>query len=80
MWWIHPSGAYYASGFMGQKVLIIPHRQIVIVNSVFTGTPSFDHLSPEILRELNHLVNPVDDHEFRKLVELILEAAPEDSH
>jgi CubicO group peptidase (beta-lactamase class C family) len=76
MWWVHPSGAYYADGYMGQKVVVIPDRQIVIVNLVFTGTPSFKYLSPEIKKELSHLVKRVSNLEFRRLVELILDAGP----
>lgn len=77
MWWIRPNGAYYASGHFGQKVLIIPHNKIVIVNSVFSGTPAiYYRFSSEAKKELSHLINPVDNREFRKLVELLLEAAP----
>ncbi|MCP3928019.1 MAG: serine hydrolase [Bacteroidetes bacterium] len=79
MWWINPDSSYYASGFMGQKILIIPKHEIVIVNSVFTGTRSFPYLSPETMEELRHFISPVDPHEFRQLVELILEAAPPES-
>jgi len=80
MWWIHPSGAYYADGYMGQYVVIIPERQMVIVHRVFTGTPSFNCLSSDTIKELRQLVKPVNGPEFRRLIDLILEAAPEDSH
>ncbi len=79
MWWINSDSSYYASGFMGQKILVIPKHEIVIVNSVFTGGRSFPHLSPKALKELSHFISPVDPHEFRQLVELILEAAPSES-
>ncbi len=77
MWWVRPSGAYYAAGYFGQKVLILPKHQVVIVNSVFTGTPSFNQLPPKVLSELTPLIDPVEDYEFRRLVELIIKAALE---
>jgi len=79
MWWIHSSGAYYADGYKGQKVLVIPDRQIVIVNSVYTGTPIYTRLLSEltdVVMQLSPLVDPVDKIEFNRIVELILEAAP----
>ena len=79
MWWIHSSGAYYAAGYKGQKVLVIPDRQIVIVNSVYTGTPIYTRLLSEltdVVTQLSPLVDPVDKIEFNRIVELILEAAP----
>ena len=76
MWWIRPNGAYYASGYFGQKVLILPKHQVVIVNSVFTGTPSFQHLPEKVLTELSPLVDPVENYEFKTLVELIINAGP----
>jgi len=79
MWWIHPKGAYYASGYMGQFVLVIPDRQVVIVNRVFTGTPGFSRLSSDVRKELAPLVDPVNELEFKRLVALILEAAPTES-
>jgi CubicO group peptidase (beta-lactamase class C family) len=52
MCWTHASGAYYAHGFNGQFVVIIPDFKIVIVNRVFTGTPSMHCLSSEMKDEL----------------------------
>ena len=79
MWWIEYSGAYYASGFFGQKLLIIPKSRMVIVNRVFTGTPSLRKLPNEVLRELGQFVDPVTEKEFERLVELICGAAPKGS-
>lgn len=76
MWWIHPSGAYYAEGYKGQYLAVIPQREIVIVNRVFTGTPSFNCLPLEIRNELKEFERPITGLQFRRLVDLILEAAP----
>jgi CubicO group peptidase (beta-lactamase class C family) len=76
MWWIHPSGAYYAHGHMGQFVLVIPEQEIVIVSRVFTGTPSFNRLPAEIWHELQGVVRPIHFEQFKRLVDLIVEAAP----
>ena len=76
MWWIHPSGAYYAEGYMGQFVVIIPELKLVVVNRVFSGTPSMGNLSPEIKDELKQFIKPVNSHEMRRLVDLIIEAQP----
>ena len=80
MWWTHPSGAYYADGYMGQKLLVIPSSQLVIVNRVFSGTPSLVHIPSDVLKELRPLVDPVNNLEFRRLVDLIIEAAPPEYH
>jgi CubicO group peptidase (beta-lactamase class C family) len=76
MWWTHESGAYYAAGYMGQMVLVMPQRKVVIVTRVFTGTPAMRRLPQEVLRELNPLVDPLEDGEFRVLVRKILAATP----
>jgi CubicO group peptidase (beta-lactamase class C family) len=77
MWWIRPDGSYYAAGYHGQYVLILPKEEIVIVNRVFSGTPGFKCLPEEIGRELEPLLNPVSHKEFISMVEMILEAGPE---
>jgi CubicO group peptidase (beta-lactamase class C family) len=76
MWWIHPNGAYYAEGYMGQFVIIIPDLNIVVVNQVFSGTPSMGTLPPEVKNELRQFIKPVNSLEMRRLVDLILEAKP----
>jgi CubicO group peptidase (beta-lactamase class C family) len=76
MWWIHPSGSYYAEGYMGQFVVIIPELKLVVVNRVFSGTPSMGNLSLEIKDELKQFIKPVNSHEMRRLVDLIIEAQP----
>jgi len=76
MWWIHPSGAYYAEGYKGQYVVVIPEYNIVIVNRVFTGTPSFNCLPLQIRNELKEYERPLSGLHFRRLVDLILEAVP----
>lgn len=76
MWWIHPSGAYYAEGYMGQFVVIIPELKLVVVNRVFSGTPSMGNLSLEIKDELKQFIKSVNSHEMRRLVDLIIEAQP----
>ena len=76
MWWTHSSGAYYAHGYMGQFIVIIPNKRIVIVHRVFTGTPSMRNLSKKIKEELKDYVQPVDRRQMKRLVELILEATP----
>ena len=76
LWWIHPSGAYYAEGYMGQFVVIIPEFKIVIVNRVFSGTPSMGSLPAEVKAELKQLIKPVNGHEMKRLVDLIMAAQP----
>lgn len=77
MWWIRPDGSYYAAGYHGQYVLILPKEEMVIVNMVFSGTPGFQCLPEEIERELEPLLNPVSHREYINLVEKILAAGPE---
>ena len=79
MWWIRPNGAYFASGFFGQKILVIPKHQVVIVNRVFTGTPSLQRLPSAVLTDLEQLIDPVNEDEFEILVKLILKAGPFES-
>lgn len=76
LWWIHPSGAYYAEGYMGQFVVIIPEFKLVVVSRVFSGTPSMGNLPAEVKEELKQLIKPVNGHEMKRLVELIMEAQP----
>ena len=76
MWWTHSSGAYYAHGYMGQFIVVIPEMKIVIVNRVFTGTPSMNCLSDEIKEELDPYVRPVDRQQMKRLIDLILAAKP----
>ncbi|THB72420.1 MAG: class C beta-lactamase-related serine hydrolase [Desulfobulbaceae bacterium] len=77
MWWIRPDGSYYAAGYHGQYVLILPKEEVVIVNMVFSGTPGFDCMPDEIVKELRPFLNPVSHREFIDLVEKILAAGPE---
>ena len=77
MWWTHASGAYYAHGYMGQFVVVMPDLKIVIVSRVFTGTPSMRRLSAEIKEELKPFVRPVGRQQMTRLVELIVGAMPE---
>lgn len=77
MWWIRPDGSYYAAGYHGQYVLVLPKEEMVIVNMVFSGTPGFRSLPEEIGRELEPWLNPVSHKEFINLVEMILEAGPD---
>lgn len=76
LWWTHSSGAYFAQGYMGQFVVIIPEFKVVIVNRVFTGTPSMSRLSDEIKEELEPYVRSVDRQQMKRLVDLILAAMP----
>ncbi len=76
MWWIRPDGSYYAAGYHGQYVLILPKEEMVIVNRVFSGTPGFKCLPEEIGHELEPLLNPVSHREFINMVEMILKAGP----
>jgi len=76
MWWTHPSGAYYAHGYMGQFIVVVPELKIVIVNRVFTGTPSMNCLSDEIKEELKPYIRPVGRQQMKRLVDLILQAKP----
>lgn len=75
-WWVHPSGAYYAEGYMGQFVIVIPDAKLVVVNRVFTGTPSMGSLPDKVREELRQLVKPVSGQQMQRLVDLILEAMP----
>jgi hypothetical protein len=59
---------------MGQFVVVIPTLEIVIVNRVFSGTPSMNHQPAIIREELKPFVKPVSRQEFKLLVELIMEA------
>lgn len=77
MWWIRPDGSYYAAGYNGQYVLVLPKEEMVIVNMVFSGTPGFRCLPEEIGSELEPWLNPVSHEEFINLVEMILEAGPD---
>lgn len=38
MWWIMPDSSYMATGTGGQKLRIYPHRDLVLVNRVYTGS------------------------------------------
>ncbi len=76
MWWTHASGAYYAHGYMGQFIVIIPDQKVVIVNRVFSGTPSMTCLSNEIREELRPFVRAVNRRQMKRLVDLILTAIP----
>jgi len=76
MWWTHSSGAYYAHGYQGQFVIVIPEQKVVIVNRVFTGTPSMNCLSDEIKNELKPYIKPIGRQEMKRLVDQILEAMP----
>jgi CubicO group peptidase (beta-lactamase class C family) len=76
-WWIHPSGAYYAEGYMGQFVIVIPRENAVVVSRVFSGTPSMGGLPHEVKQEVKQVVKPVSGLEMERLVEMILEAKPD---
>jgi len=76
MWWTHSSGAYYAHGFMGQFIVIIPHQELVIVNRVFTGTPAMRCLPEDMREELQPYTGLVGRTEMKRLVELIMDAMP----
>jgi CubicO group peptidase (beta-lactamase class C family) len=76
LWWTHASGAYYAHGYRGQFVVVIPELKVVIVNRVFTGTPSMNCVPDEIREELEPYVRSVDRRQMRRLVDLILDAMP----
>ena len=76
LWWTHSSGAYYAHGFKGQFIVIIPDVKMVIVNRVFTGTPSMNCLSDQIIEELKPFVKSIDRNQMKRLVDMILEARP----
>ena len=75
-WWTPPSGAYFAADYMGQKVLVYPQKDLVIVTRVFTGAPIFASLSKDMRYELKKNVAPLIGTEFRNLVDLILESKP----
>lgn len=76
LWWTHSSGAYYAHGYKGQFIVIIPEFKIVIVNRVFTGTPSMNCLPNEIKEELKPFVKSIGRQQMKRLVDLILAAMP----
>ena len=76
MWWTHHSGAYFAAGFMGQRVLVYPQKNLVIVTRVFTGSPVFAGLSQKMRNELKKYVDPLTGGEFRNFIDLIIEAMP----
>jgi CubicO group peptidase (beta-lactamase class C family) len=76
-WWIHPNGADYAEGYMGQFAIVIPGEKLVVVSRVFTGTPSMGRLPDEVRQELKQVVKPVSGLAMARLVEMILEAKPD---
>jgi len=76
MWWIHQSGAYYAAGHFGQFLVIIPEIKLVVVNRVFSGTPSMGALPQVVKDELKQVIKPVSSLEMKRLVELITDAKP----
>ena len=77
MWWTYSEGTYAAAGYMGQRVLVIPKYQLVIVNRVFSGTPSFNRMPVKIIEELRGYIDHVSEKEFQNIVELILQALPD---
>lgn len=77
MWWTYPEGAYAAAGYMGQRVLVIPKHRLVIVNRVFSGTPSFNCMPSQIFEELRGYIDHVSESEFQNIVELIIQALPD---
>ena len=77
MWWIHHTGAYFASGNHGQFFLVAPEEELVVVNMVFTGTPAMNKFPSNVARNLREeMINPVTGEEFTRLMEMIVEAAP----
>ncbi len=76
MWWTHSSGAYYAHGYRGQFVVVIPDFKVVIVNRVFTGTPSMRCLPDDIVEELKPFSRSVNRQQMKRLVDLIMAAMP----
>jgi len=76
LWWTYADIAYYAHGYMGQFVVVIPDLEVVIVNRVFTGTPSMHGLSDKAKEELKPYVRPIGRRHMRQLVDFILEARP----
>jgi CubicO group peptidase (beta-lactamase class C family) len=76
MWWTYADIAYYAHGYMGQFVVIVPDLQLVIVNRVFTGTPSMNYLSDKAQKELKPYIQPIERRQMKQLVDLILAAMP----
>jgi len=76
MWWTHSNEAYYAHGYMGQFIIVIPDTKVVIINRVFTGTPSMRNVSGKVKEELEPYVRPVGRQQMRRLVDLILAAMP----
>ena len=69
MWWIRANGDWMATGTGGQKVIIDPARQLVLINRVDTG----DGLGRALWFESGPRMNNTH---MRKLKELILAAAP----
>jgi CubicO group peptidase (beta-lactamase class C family) len=76
MWWIRPGMGYYGSGAAGQKVLVLPKQELVVVNRVNTGPPSFLKLSRQEKRRLTRNLNPVSLGEFVQLARLVIQAEP----
>ncbi len=76
MWWTYLDEAYYAHGYMGQFIVIVPDLKVVIIHRVFTGTPSMRQWSDEIKEELKPFVRSVDRQQMKRLVDLILTALP----
>jgi CubicO group peptidase (beta-lactamase class C family) len=76
MWWTYANEAYYAHGYNGQFIIIIPELKVVIVHRVFTGTPSMSSLSDEIREEMKPYLRPVGRQQMKRLVDLLLAAMP----
>jgi CubicO group peptidase (beta-lactamase class C family) len=77
MWWTIKEG-YYASGWGGQVLMVLPKRKLVVVNQVDTGSaakwsklPSGPYPSPADFA--GHLVTR---RQFLELLDMIMEAAP----
>ncbi len=69
MWWIMPDNAFLASGTGGQKLLVDPSRQLVVVNRVDTGEG--------LRRALWWKFGPrVTNRQFLELIRRIVAAAP----
>ena len=69
MWWIRANGDWMATGKGGQKVIIDPARQLVLINRVDTG----DGIGRALWFQSGPRMNNTH---MRKLKELILAAAP----
>ncbi len=72
MWWLMPDGTYMATGTGGQKIIIDPQRELVVVNRVNTG----ERLGRLIWWKFGPRVN---NPQLRHLINLILEASPENA-